>query len=408
MTESATPAAPSIGAPRSRALRWQLVAFTIARTVVNSAHRMAYPFLPEFSRGLGVAPTQIAYVISARAFIGMISPLLGPLSDRRGRRAAMMAAMAVFVGAMTLAALRPSFLTFAIALMAVVVTKIVYDPAMQAYLGDRVPYSRRGLVIAVTELGWSGAVLIGIPLIGWLIAWTNDWSAPFAPLAILGGIAGLGIVRTIPDDSPRGSESPAGDRKSRPYRDGFRLIARHPSALAALSAGGLISAANENIAIVYGQWMETSFGLSVAALGAATAVIGVSELAAEALVGGVSDRLGKRRSIIGGALLSGLAYLALPFLGVRLALALGGLIVVYLAFEFTIVASIPLMTELAPEARATLMSANAAFHSAGRVLGSLMGVWLGGLGFVWNGAAAAALNLACVVLLIVWVKESET
>lgn len=37
-----------------RGLRFQTVAFALIRTVVNTMHRMVYPFLPVFSRGLGV------------------------------------------------------------------------------------------------------------------------------------------------------------------------------------------------------------------------------------------------------------------------------------------------------------------------------------------------------------------
>ncbi|MGH2524958.1 MAG: MFS transporter, partial [Anaerolineales bacterium] len=74
-------------------------------------------------------------------------------------------------------------------------------------------------------------------------------------------------------------------------------------------------------------------------------------------------------------------------------------------FEFTIVASIPLMTELVPEARGTTLSANVAFHSAGRAVGVLLGGWLFPFGFIWNGVAATMLNLVALGVLIVFVRE---
>ena len=48
---------PTQAAPR---LRWQIVAATSARLVINTAHRMVYPFLPALSRGLGVPPEALA------------------------------------------------------------------------------------------------------------------------------------------------------------------------------------------------------------------------------------------------------------------------------------------------------------------------------------------------------------
>jgi predicted MFS family arabinose efflux permease len=101
------------------------------------------------------------------------------------------------------------------------------------------------------------------------------------------------------------------------------------------------------------------------------------------------------------------AYLALPLLSSHLTLALAGLFFVFVAFEFTIVASIPLITELVPEARGAVMSANVAFHAAGRMLGVPLGSYLFGLGFLWNGVAASVLNLVTLGVIILFVRERK-
>jgi predicted MFS family arabinose efflux permease len=175
--------------------------------------------------------------------------------------------------------------------------------------------------------------------------------------------------------------------------------------MAGLGVGLLIAAANEIVAIVYGLWMEDSFGLHVAALGAASAVIGLAELGGEGLVASLSDRLGKRRSLAAGVLLSGLALLALPVLAVSLAGALAGLFLLYLTFEYTLVGTIPLMTEQVPQARSTLMATNIGALSLGRSLGALAGAPLFALGIQANALVAAALNLVALLLLIGFVKE---
>ena len=51
-------------------------------------------------------------------------------------------------------------------LFGVALAKLLFDPALLAYLGDRTRYAQRGLVIALSEIGWSGATLAGIPLLG--------------------------------------------------------------------------------------------------------------------------------------------------------------------------------------------------------------------------------------------------
>jgi predicted MFS family arabinose efflux permease len=102
-----------------------------------------------------------------------------------------------------------------------------------------------------------------------------------------------------------------------------------------------------------------------------------------------------------GVILNILAGLALPFLGSSQAGAFIGLFLFYLTFEFAIVSSIPLMTEVFPPARATLMAGNLAAHSLGRALGALVTAPLFALGqaslstpdILPSALASAAFNL---------------
>jgi predicted MFS family arabinose efflux permease len=387
-----------VTAPR---LRVQIVAATLARVIVNTAHRMIYPFLPAISRGLGAPLDELTVMLSVRSALGMTSPFFGVIPDRFGRRQAMLVGLGIFCVGLALVGWRPTYLTLYAAVILVVVSKFIFDPALQAYLGDRVPYARRGLVIAFTELGWSGAALVGIPLVGLLIA-RGAWHTPFWPLAAL-GLGALFLMGWIIPREPH-SAGPTGASR----RNHWELVWRNPVVLAAMSIGLFTSTANEILNVVYGSWMEQSFGLSVAALGVSTTVIGVAELAGEGLVMSLADRLGKRRAIALGLAASAAAYASLPGLAFNLAFALAGLFLVFIAFEFTIVASIPLMTELVPEARGTVMSASVAAHAAGRMLGALLGGWLFRFGFGWTGFTAAALNVVTLVIVVGWVKERRT
>ena len=78
----------------------------------------------------------------------------------------------------------------------------------------------------------------------------------------------------------------------------------------------------------------------------------------------------------------------------------------FLCFEFTIVSSIPLATELVPAARGTMMAMNVAGLSLGRAIGAPLGtvLWSRG-GLLWNGLAAAAITLLALGLLLGFVRE---
>jgi predicted MFS family arabinose efflux permease len=163
--------------------------------------------------------------------------------------------------------------------------------------------------------------------------------------------------------------------------------------------GLFATSANEVINLVFGIWMEESFGLMVAGLGIASAVIGSSELAGEVLVGGLTDRIGKRRAVGIGLAINTLAAMTLPWTARGLGWALAGLFCFYIAFEFTMVSLIPLMTEILPDARATLLAIYVAALSLGRAVGAVLGPVLYSGGLSANAMASVAFNAAAWVLL---------
>jgi MFS transporter, DHA1 family, inner membrane transport protein len=379
-------------------LRVQLIIFTLARLVINTGHRMAYPFLPEFARGLHVSENRVALAIAARSSLGLISPIFGSLADVRGRKFAVLTGLMLFTGSMFLVVLWPTITALFIGLMLAGTGKLIYDAALQSYIGDRVHYARRGQAIAVTELSWSGAFLLGMPLIGWLIERFDIWQAPFTLLACLGTLAVLLVWRAVPSDAVRTHEFPS-------LKQGLRIVLTHRPALAGLSVSFLISACNETVMIIYGPWMERTLKFSVVALGASAIVIGIAELIGETGVAGFVDRLGKRRAIALGIALNAAAAPLLPLLGVNKTGALIALFLFFITFEFALVSSLPLMTELLPNARATLMAGNAAAFAGGRTLGGIIGPQLFVVGLGLNVAVGAVFDLLALAVLLFFVHQ---
>lgn len=364
---------------------------------MNTMYRMVYPFMAVFARGVGVSVETLAATVAARSALGLAAPAFGGATDRRGRKFGMLLGMSILVGGVLLVLLAPRFLPFALALMLTGAGKVIFDPAMQAYLGDSIDYRRRGQAIAATELGWSLAFLVGVPATGWLIE-RNGWTAPFPWIAVAATLAALAIWRWIPADPPRESESAS-------LLAALRLVASHTPALAALGVGFLLSTANETVNIIFGIWLESSFGLRVAALGGAAAAIGLAELAGEGLVAAATDWLGKRRAVGLGILLNCAACALLPALSTSLIGALVSLFLFYITFEFTLVSSISMMTELVPGARASTMAGNIAALSGGRMVGAVLGAAIFSLGLPFNAGTAIALNLIALALLASLVRD---
>ena len=178
------------------------------------------------------------------------------------------------------------------------------------------------------------------------------------------------------------------------------LIANR-SALGALGYAFFISVANDNLFVVYGAWLEQSFHVSIVVLGIGTGVIGLAELCGEGLTVLISDRMGLRRSIFAGLVLTIVNYALIPLYGQSLPIALIGIFLIFLTFEFMIVTSMSLCTEILPAHRATMMSAFYAAGGAGRVIGALIGghIWL--LGGIWlTGMMSAGITILALFSLM--------
>ena len=370
----------------------RLATYTLIRAVLNTAYRMIYPFLSVFARGLGVDISVISGLVANRAIVGAMTPFLFPFIETRGRRFGMSLGLGLFVLAMGIVALFPSITTLGVALILAMVGKSTFDPSMTSYIADHVAYEKRGAAIAFSEFAWSLAFIVGIPLVGWLIA-RSEWSAPFWALGILGLVALAFILLSLRD-----SIKPA------PHADGVfgsvKQILASPVVLIAFSIGASMCSANEMVNLMFGVWLEDSFKLQIAALAGASAVIGLSELGGEGLVALFVDRIGKVRATGLGIIINSIAAILLPIIGRTEFGALIGLFFFFIAFEFTIVSIIPLNSEVMPSARATALALAGSANFIGRAIGATLAPKLYAFGFGVVTGTAVIFNL--LGLVAVW------
>ena len=387
------------GFPGRHRIGLQLLLLFLVRTALNAPYRMVYPFLPSIARGLGVSLTQASRLITLRAAAGAVGPFLGgPLADRHGRRPVMELALALTVLATLLLAGFGGLTAAAVAFVLCGAAKVWHDSATHAHLGDTVPYSERGRAVAAVELSWSGAWLLGVPLSGLLIerlGWRAPWALWSALVLVSLWITHVGLPSPV-RSATAGNAQPIASLVTT-----WRSLLRRRAVVIVPTVSLLLTLAIEIPFIVYGAWLERTFQLSLTALGLASAVVGFAEAAAELGATVVTDRLGKRRSVLAGLLGVAGSLLVLPQLStLGLAAVLAGIALLMLAFEFGLVSLLPLVTELAPDARASLLSLTITAFSLGRMAGSWIGGWL----WQWqsmalNSVAGAACALAGALVL---------
>jgi predicted MFS family arabinose efflux permease len=202
---------------------------------------------------------------------------------------------------------------------------------------------------------------------------------------------GLGAIAVLLPTDPAERRRVGGFPMGASFRD---MLRRRP-AVGVLLVSLLANAGNDGLFVVYGAWLEQGFSMGVLGLGAATGVIGVAELGGEGVSALFGDRIGLKRAVFFGLFLCIAAYGILPMTAASVPLALGGLFFAFLCYEFSIVSTISLATELLPEQRATMMAAFFAAAGIGRIIGAFCG------GFIWTlGGIEATITFSVTLSLM--------
>jgi predicted MFS family arabinose efflux permease len=348
---------------------------TLCRLVLVTARRLIYPFAPSLSRNLGVSLESVTFIIAANQITAITGIFLGPITDRLGYRLMMLIGMFLLVVGMVTTGFWPIYVVILVGFFLAGIGRSLFDPAMQAYVSERVPYNRRGLFISATEFSYAGAALIGIPLMAVVI---DNWG--WKPLFFVMGIAGLIGLLSV---SLLIDQEKKQDRKSdifSAFKQTYQQLFTSRPALGMLGYSFFMTFANDNLFVIYGVWLESRFNLSIVSLGMGTIAIGMAELTGSGIAAFFGDRVGLKRAVIWGTIATTLCYSLLPFLDQFLISTLCGIFMLFLILEFTFVIGISLSTEVLPTARATMMAGFYATTGIGRVIGAVTGmsVWMFG------------------------------
>lgn len=165
---------------------------------------MFLPSLPAMTRALGTTETGLALAVSGYMVASAVLQLvMGPLSDRIGRRPVLLAAMTLYALASTGAALSqsaPAFVAFRLGQAAVVSGTVLSAAIIRDLFPPREAAARMGLVSASMAL----APMLG-PTIGGILDSLVGWRAVFALYAVLGSAALAAIWFDLGETRQRGT-----------------------------------------------------------------------------------------------------------------------------------------------------------------------------------------------------------
>ncbi len=368
-------------------VRRALPALVTQRWLTNIGVRVLFTFLPNFARGTGLTIEEMGQVLTLRDLTGLAAPAMGRVADRRGTGPVMAITSTIAGFGLLFSVFSPIGLVVGFVLMGL--GKIGFDVALNAWVGNEVAYERRARAFGIVELTWAGAALVGLPLCGLLIDHVAWWSVPVV-LSTLTLLTSARLRQVV--DRSKAHDSEAAPRAKISLRVGLTMLSL-----------GALNLASQLLFVSHGIWLEGVHGLSPSELGLVVILFGIVEAIATLTITAVTDRLGKRRSVLGGSALlllgtTALATVPNPSLVVGLTfLALG-----FLGFEFAFVSSLPLVAELDPNARAQIIGMFLGFGTIVRAGGSIIGTKLYVGGGITNVMTVAAVATIVAILGVVF------
>lgn len=383
-------------APAGRSVRAELLTLTGAKVVSNTALRWVGPFLPTLERAFGASTGTLTGIMGAAELGGLTTAASGPHLDRGRERTVFVAGLAL-ISAGCLVSLGGTTWTFALGFVMLIVGVANHTAAGHTWIGRRVPFGQRSRAIGVFETSWAIALLVGAPVIAVLIDWFG-WRGPYVALAI--GLAAAAAAVALRVSSAPPADALPHERGASPRLPRSAWFPMLASACTAMAGIGTF--------VISGAWLDDDYGVSTGGLGLIAALFGAVELVSSLAVAGYADRIGARRSVLGGLVVLAGGLVLMGLAGTSQTLAVIGLAVFLSGFEYGFVSSLTLVTEAAPEARGKAIGVSNALGTIARSTALILsGQLYEAFGIAGSMAMAACAATAAAVFTTLGVVQAR-
>lgn len=297
------PASPRAGSFRLDRTSPPQVLTLVAVTAVGALNmNIILPSLPSIAQDFAADYTLVALAVSAYlALTAGLQLILGPLSDRYGRRPVLLWTFTIFLAATLGCILAPtvgSFLLFRL-LQAAVASSMVMS---RAIVRDLYPPDQAASLLGYVTMGMSLAPMLG-PMIGGVLDEAFGWRSVFVFTLAIGSASTLLIWADLGETNHAPSASFMA--QFRAYPELFRARQFWAYALTATFTSGAFFAF-----LGGGPWVATHMlGLTPASLGLHYGMLAAGYMLGNFLSGRFAGRAGLQRMMLAGALtaIAGLA-----------------------------------------------------------------------------------------------------
>ncbi len=350
--------------------RFKIVPLALGTFAIGSEGLVIAGILPDIARGVGVTVSATGQLVTVYAIVyALTGPLLAVFASHVRPKPLLLWSLVVFGAGNILAAFSPSYLILMVSRVLVAASASAFVPSASAAGADLVSPERRGQALALVWGGFTVATVLGVPL-GTLIAGTTSWRFTFIFVAVLAGLATLGILALVPPlQQPQTVSARA-----------FGSVVRRPLILGIVAAGVLVQMGQYTIFTYIAPFTtKLTGGGGYVVVAAALLIFGLAAIVGNVLGGVGTDRLGVRRMLTITSAAFAVA-LAVLWIAGGLHLSVVSLVIAVLALLVWGVAAwafVPPLQSLllseAPDQSGVALSLNNSAFQGGIALGGAMG-----------------------------------
>jgi DHA1 family putative efflux transporter-like MFS transporter len=364
---------------------WKIYLLAVVSFLVGTSEFMIAGILDMVAEDVGVSVAAAGQLMTVFSLAyGFGTPFLMAATARMERRKLLIVSLTAFVVGNAMTVVLPGFALLVVSRIVLALSVGVFVVTSMTVASNIAPPERKGSAIATLVMGFSVALIVGVPL-GRVVASAYDWRMTFAGIGVLTLLAIAAVALALPRT---GGEQPV------PLRQQLALL-RQPKIVVALAVtffwiGGY------SIAYTYiSPFLLQVTGMSEQWVSAGLFTFGIASLIGSKLGGFGTDRWGVPRTLIGGMTLHAVALLLLAMAAPFPAAVFPLLMVWAFAAWSTGPTQQYNLLSLAPEASGIMLSLNSSVLQLGMAAGAgIGGVVVEGTSSLasvtWIGAATVA------------------
>ncbi len=279
---------------------WLLVFAASSQVMIIS------PILPRINEQLGTPLEILGNLVTVYAvMVGVFAIIMGPLSDKIGRRKILLIGTGGITISLFLHGLVDTFWGLMVVRALAGMAGGVLSGAAVAYVGDYFSYEKRGWANGWIMSGIAMGQILGIPL-GTLLADISGFRIPFVLFGVIMGLTFILTYLKVPQPNVELSKDKITFKGA--FNKYLKLLER--SDVRAVALAYVFMFLSVSVYVVYlPTWLEETFGVSGTAIASLFFVGGIANVITGPIAGRISDRIGRKKIIIFSCL--GLSFIML-------------------------------------------------------------------------------------------------